>query len=231
MATCSFDIETDGVDNPAITCAATIVTNHDTGATHTRTWHSKLGELMSERRIAEMVQYLYSLHVAGVRLVTFNGASFDFRVVHNNLPPESESLRCRVREMAMDHVDIMYAFVCDNGHFASMQSFSEATGASKTGKGSDAIDNWLGDGATAETQRGVLDYCRNDVVCLEKLYKRVTESDSINRVTKSGKTQVWNHGRLTTVAECVARFNSNPPDNAWMRNPPDPNTMIEWAAQ
>ena len=116
-----------------------------------------------------------------------------------------------------------------------MQSFLSAQedAISKSGTGQDAITNWCGDEATEKTQLGVLEYCRNDCRCLGYLYERFFKSDSIKRTTKSGKTQVWNHGGgVETVQVCLEKYLADPSiDTHWLRNPPDPAEKIAWVAK
>ena len=80
----AFDIETDGLFDgdtpPSITCCATrIVTS--AGDTHVRFFHSNYSEKMTVGDIADLIEYLYGMQLAGATIVTFNGAGFDFRVM------------------------------------------------------------------------------------------------------------------------------------------------------
>jgi hypothetical protein len=187
---------------------------------------------MSQRKLVEVVNYLHSLHVAGVPIVTFNGLGFDWRVICDNVGEDNLIIQTRVRDMARGHHDIMLKYTCEYGYFVSLQSFLDLSnsGLSTTGSGKDVITKWCGEQATHQSQLDVLDGCRNNIQCLSHVYSQLWNPEPIKRKTKSGNTQIWDHGgKVDTVQVCVEKFIANPLENSWLRNPPDPAQMMEWA--
>ena len=228
---CCLDIETTGLESPEITCIATLVVNPKKNQTHSRVWYKKLGEVMDNAGISILVDYIYSLHIGGIPIVTFNGAGFDLKVIHDCLAPEETVRQNYCKQIALEHHDVMLKFTCENGFFSSLQSFLDASDCkiSKTGKGEDAISAWMGPTATKTTQEGVLDYCKNDVLCLSHVYSQLWKPGPTKRKTKSGRIQEWNHDHELTVQICLEKYMANPPENSWMRNPPDVMFITEWA--
>lgn len=230
MAFVAFDIETDGLFEseipPSITCcAAHIVGDRE----HVRTFHSEYAPAMTPRDIAGVVEYLYALHIAGVTVVTFNGAGFDFRVVAAHLEHDADALE-KVKVLARQHVDLMFEFACRHGYYASMNSFSEGCGLTqKTGKGCDAIEAWSGETATLASRDGVLAYCANDVKCLAELYRHIVANGEAHRMTKAGNRRAAPFSKPpASVDEAVAIFESAPPDCSWMSDPPDVVGAVAW---
>ena len=229
---CCMDIETTGLEAPDITCAATLVVNQETGIEHCHAWHSGLGGTMTRPKLLDLVDYLYGLFVAGVPIVTFNGLGFDWRVICDQVGDDHPEAQSRVREMALGHHDVMFKFTCEHGYFASMQSFLDVSpsGITKTGTGADAITKWRGEGATRQTQLDVIEYCRNDVRCLSHVYLLLWRPEPMKRKTKRGSIQTWDHGgAIDSVQVCLEKFVASPLENSWLRNPPDPIQMAQWA--
>jgi len=230
MAHCSFDIETNGTEDPFVTCASTRL-EVPGRPPHTVLWHSSFGTQMNPASLAAMVEYLYALHVTGTPIVTFNGAGFDFRVVHDQLAAgkEPEAARLAVT-LALEHLDIMFQFTCEKGYYASMQSFLDGMGhTGKSMSGLEAIELWTGSSATLTTKRVVLDYCARDVECLSDLRNAIIETGGCHRVAKTSKRRtMWTVPTLHSVQDALLRREMRPPDTTWMDNPPDPHTMIGW---
>lgn len=227
----AFDIETDGLfDNdtpPNITCCATRLVVAD--KVHTRTFHSDFAPAMTPRDIGEMVHYLFSLHLAGVTVVTFNGAGFDFKVVHAHVAHDP-GLAALTTRLAQEHVDIMFEFACTAGYYASMNSFCEGSKlAVKNGSGADAIGMWVGPSATETSRAAVLTYCANDVRCLAELYAHILGTGGAARVTKRGAVRnVSFHTPPLTVLAAAAAHRASPPQNNWMADPPDITGAVAW---
>ena len=228
MKHCAFDIETNGVDDPIVTCAATQLCYGD-NENHTIVWHSNYSSAMQSRDLECLIEYLYALHLVKIPTITFNGLAFDFKVVHDNINEGSKArLLCRL--LARNHIDIMYQFSCHHGYFASMQSFMLGMRhPGKSGNGKDAIDMWCGDSANLQTKKAVLDYCRTDVKCLSELTLHIAEHNMCARVSKSDHRSTWHLSDGLQVAhECHLHLCAHPPNTKWMKDPPDIKTMIRW---
>ena len=228
----AFDIETDGLFEgdtpPNITCCAThFVQAEDVVC---KVFHSNYAPAMTADDIAAVVEYLCELEGRGAKVVTFNGAGFDFKVVAAHVR-ELPDVFAKVKMLAKSHTDLMFEFACRHGYYASMSSFCKGSELTqKSGDGADAIEAWMGETATQETRDGVLSYCLNDVKCLADLYAFVLAHGYAYRITKT-----TNRKRPAVFAEppmsvekCVAYFICNPPDCGWMQDPPNILAAVEW---
>lgn len=209
---CFFDIETTGLDDTAkITCAATM-----TGK-ETIKWHSDYSATMGREDVISLIDYLWEQN----EIVTFNGASFDFKILYFNSGDE------RVFELASSHIDICLCFGAEKGYFTSLNSFMlgcEIPG--KNGSGGDAIMAWLK--GTKDEKEAILDYCVNDVRCLRDLYARMVERPKrVFRQTKTGRRQRW-FPKLCSVALALQRYKLKPPDTSWMKTPPRIGSVLSW---
>ena len=92
--------------------------------------------IMSKEALGGLVDLLTTL--SGI--VTFNGAGYDFKVLHlallkNKMTEQAEA----IRKLAVGnlHVDIMFDFTAISGYYSSMDSFATASveGCSKSNTG------------------------------------------------------------------------------------------------
>ncbi|WP_341246870.1 ribonuclease H-like domain-containing protein [Nereida ignava] len=228
----AFDIETSGLFDgdvpPDVTCCAVRI---EASATpHIRLFHSNWAAAMTTDDLADLVEYLYALHLAGVTIVTFNGAGFDFKVLWAHLCGVP-SLCTMLRELVQGHADLMFEFASRHGYYTSMQSLSLGTGLpGKTGDGGDAIGMWCGAAATATTRAAVLAYCANDVRCLAELYRHICANGTATRITKAGNHRVCEFSSPPdTVDAAAARWRRSEVDLSWMTDPPQILEAVAWA--
>lgn len=161
-----FDIETTGLDivKSNFTCGVTIC--NDT----TRTFDDPVA----------MASYLTSLP-SSVTPVTFNGLAFDYpflaqKVRTRNADSPLHSLLAA--HATANHIDIMYAFLCNHGYFASMQSFATPMGLAKSWSGKEA--------ATSTDAAAIAAYCAQDVRVLKAVHERSLSQGLLQRVTARG---------------------------------------------
>lgn len=206
-----FDLETTGVGpSGKITCAATSTRDSTT------TWHSGHGNLLT----AADGQRLADALVAAPRVYTFNGAAFDLRKLYELTQDE------RLRDLALQHCDLMVDFASDSRYYTSMESLASPTlGTGKSNTGAWAATAWFTDEAAA-----VLDYCAQDTVVLRDLCDRAERWGKLSRRSKAGKVSEWVlpslDGTIRTVA--TALTNQMPPPT-WMKTAPLPLPDVGWA--
>ena len=204
-----LDCETTGVDVSAkITCVAIT-----TDAGHTTTWHSGHAELMSEDVASTVVDHIMELLEAGAILYTFNGAAFDLKLLW------MLSKRDELKQIALQHRDLLVDFVANTRYYSSMNSFAVPTlGAAeaKTNNGAWAVTAWF-DGQAAE----VLQYCIDDTVVLKRLVQHIRKYGALKRLTKAGKESVWVLPTLNGTVRSVDNALANSCDvPGWMNDPP-----------
>lgn len=217
-----FDLETTGLDEDShITCGVIAYSGGDT-----EWYHSGYGRPMSAGIGRQMLDALS----AADRVVSFNGAQFDFKCLWRLTGDE------RAKTLAKSHVDLILMFAYKHGFFTSMNSFATGTfhgEVSKSNTGGWAATAWASGGKTAEE---VVEYCEQDTIVLMKLYERLLATGGLTRQTKAGKNRPFVAG--TTAAElgissadAIAAYVANPPNVSWMTgDPPDIAGVLTWAA-
>tara|TARA_E500000178_G_scaffold255883_1_gene252417 strand:- start:99 stop:761 length:663 start_codon:yes stop_codon:yes gene_type:complete len=215
-----FDCETTGVsDDAKITCAVVLT------PTKTMVFHSGYGKPMTKTVGLKLVEFLRSCD----RVITYNGASFDFKKLHQLTQDD----RCKA--LAKEHFDIMLQFTSESGFYSSMESFAGATfgkGQGKSNTGAWAATAWFTSSSEAEK---VIDYCESDCKVLRNLYNHGLVHGCILRKTRSNKINPWviatsNETPIYKSAlDCLQRWQSNRPNTSWMTDPPDLQQTLGWA--
>ena len=174
MDYCFFDLESTGLlPDGRVTCA---VTQHGDDV---RTWCSKSKDenkyqLMTEETANELVEYLYEFS-EGKRVVTFNGAAFDFKMLFLHL---NDQMMCeKLKTIAMNHFDMHLACIDSAGHRMGLNGIVKATlgqDESKSGSGLDAIKWW-----DEEKYDLLFSYCAKDVLLLKLVWQYAAENNII----------------------------------------------------
>lgn len=214
-----FDCETTGVtDDAKITCAVVLTPSKSF------VFHSGYGKTMTKDIGNKLVEFLTSCD----RVVTYNGASFDFKKLYQLTGNE------RCKELAKNHFDIMLQFFSDSGYFSSMDSFAGATlgaGEGKSNTGSWAANAWFSGSQDAEN---VISYCEKDCMVLRSLYQHGLVHGCILRKTRGNKLQPWviatdnTSSVYKTAEECIHKWRADRPDTGWMTDPPDMEQTLRW---
>lgn len=206
-----FDLETTGVDADTcdFTCGVLVADN---------------GPVIFYTAV-EMVTFMQS-HPEFL-YVTFNGLSFDFRVLAAQCVKAGKpALATFVAETAISdkHVDIMFAFTVEHGYFASMDSFAVQLGFKKS---------WNGAEAAASTDlKAIVAYCTTDVDVLKKIHKAAVELGYLLRASKMGRLLAWvlPHDGPLSVPKVLVNLTAAKPDQSWMTTPPKlPGGQMKWA--
>jgi hypothetical protein len=234
MRLASFDIEIasvipDQVQDWAkqkglgISCAAVAVSDSD----NIRYWSGNPRLTMNDAQI--LVRTLFDLTEAGYSIVTWNGCSFDFRIL-----AEASGLLEETSQLALQHIDMMLMVTFTKGWFLSLQKALDGAGLPGKLKAVQLSDGTViseMDGSKAPSlwaageHDAVLTYLKQDVQQELQLAQAIISSGRISWISNSGKPQYVNTPRLLTVCEC---FDIPEPDTSWMTNPPSRNRFIEW---
>ncbi len=104
-----------------IACAATLCSD----AKEPIVWYGKSpsgkpGPQMSNDDCKELVTYLVRMAADGYTIVTWNGLGFDFDVLS-----EESTLADECKELALNHVDLMFHIFCDRGFPVSLAKAAE----------------------------------------------------------------------------------------------------------
>jgi hypothetical protein len=233
MRTIAFDLETARILPPdssdllshmplGIACAAIAFSDRET-----EFWHAR--PQLDAEQCRQLVRRLQALVRSGYRLVTWNGCSFDFRVLAHE-----SSLFAECGEIALNHVDLMAYVTFSKGYPIKLDKALAGAGLGvkihavtlEDGRvvdpsGANAPILW----AQGQTE-AVLAYQRQDVEALLKLAQRVVQTQRIQWTSTAGREMVLSLRRLLTMREC---FELPAPDTSWMTRPPlTRHGFVEW---
>lgn len=233
MKFCAFDIE---IVKPipegcrdwkelrplGISCAATMCSGDEQP---TLWFHGKYDEPleggMSREEVVELVDYLAGLHAMGYTITTWNGLGFDFDIL-----AEESGMFDSCRDLALNHVDMMFHFLCIKGHPLGLDAAAKGIGL--TGKiegmhGDLAPDMWA---KSVEDRRKVLEYVGQDARTTLEIAEQVQQTGVIGWTSKSsGRYNTCRIGSWLPVIEAV---NLPLPDTSWMSNPMLRGTPLAW---
>jgi hypothetical protein len=211
---------------------------------------SLLPEKMTGDVIEDLVNYLWSFHRLGNHIVTFNGLGFDFDVLAEECVHDWAKFRCA--EMAMNHIDIGFAMLCDKGYMIGLDTMAHGLGVGgKTegmhgdlapllwnGLSSDTPDKARQAIATLGVEPGTrvaqalcLEYVAQDAKLTADVYEGLLEKRSLTWITKKGTTSYYpwvprvHDGRLLTVAEALE---TPEPDTSWMSSKRERSSFYKW---
>jgi len=227
----AFDIETakdvPGVDfdwrphRPlGISCAAALRCDDEKPIL----WHGKIADgtpakRMSQAEASSLVHDLAKLVADGYTLLTWNGLGFDFDV----LGEESGSLD-ECRELALDHVDMMFHVFCDRGFPVALDKAAQALGIPGKPPG---MSGWLAPKLWAQGRhQDVLDYVAQDVRIALQIARTCDQRRRFQWTTRRGTTSSMDLRRgWLTVREAVRLPE---PDTSWMSSPIPRRQFTQW---
>jgi RNase_H superfamily len=173
---------------------------------------------MQKQDVAAFINFLLEQTTAGYTLLSFNGLGFDFDV----LAEESGRLD-DCRQLAFDHVDVMFHVFCTQGYPVGLGAAAQAIGQAK----SQDVDGELAPQMWQDGQRQkVLDYVAQDCKVTLNVASQAESKHRFSWVTKKGGTSGFALPRgWLTVREAMAL---PLPDTGWMDKPLQRSRFTQW---
>lgn len=221
MAPIFFDAETTGLfPDGRITC---IVTEHDS---RTKVWATP-GEtessyaIMDDACILELVTFMEEHGDAGREVVSYNGSSFDFKMLAHQA--KDPALKDRIKTIALNHCDLHLACMIERGHRIKLDGLAKASlGSAKTGSGLDAIKYW-----NAKEYKKLFEYCQQDVELLRDLYNLAENGDVLRFESANGN--VFDVDLKAVIGMTANEVSKQPPKvQDWMRTAPCFDKVFDW---
>ena len=100
-----------------ISCAATLLADSN----ELVLWHG--ADTMNQEQAGELVHYLATRVENGYTIVTWNGLSFDFDIL-----AEESGMLAECRNLAVDHVDMMFHVLCRLGFGVGLDAAARGMG-------------------------------------------------------------------------------------------------------
>lgn len=221
----AFDCEGTGVsDTDTLTCIVATIRHHEHDTTET--FHS--GATLSSETACAFVDRMwqeYTNHDATI--LSYNGIGYDFKKIAVLLADFPDRLQ-RLKQMAMDSVDIMLDFTTEHGYYTSLQSFLNGCNlAGKTQSGAWAATAWEKEPDT------VLAYCTQDVAALLALWEYRVARGYLFRLSKRGSKNKWvpQAPVFRKAQACIFAFEQDPVVPDWMASPPDIPSTWRWLVE
>lgn len=162
---------------------------------------------MRKSEVCELVYYLeWITKHGGYKIVTFNGAGFDFECL-----AEESGMVDECKELALNHIDLFLQIFCQLGYGPGLDRLAKGMGLGEKPQGINgaaAPQMWL-DGRYQE----VLDYCAGDVRLTMALALEIKRLGAVQWTSKAGKSTGSQMLELMIVKESLQLPE---PDTAWM---------------
>lgn len=207
-----------------ISCAAIAFSDQE----DVKFWRAR-GSL-SREKCQKMVRQFEEYAEQGYVFLTWNGLSFDFKI----LAQESGMFDECAHLALYHHVDMMLFVTFVKGWYLGLQTALE--GAGLEGKLKEVILNdgtllYDMEGAKAPSlwaqgeYKAVLAYLEEDVLQPLQLIRDIEHTKSIRWISKKGNQQKCRVPHILKAYEC---FNTPHPDTSWMDDPPTRKKFVEW---
>ncbi len=202
-----------------ISCAATLESDGSSRIWYGLEANGSIADKMARDEVVQLVRYLESMASSGKRILTWNGAGFDFSVL-----AEESGLPEICRGLAYRHVDMMFHLFCLKGFPLGLDK--AAKGLRLPGKiaaigGANAPRFWL-EGRHQE----VMEYALQDARTTLNVGIEVEKRHSLSWISGTGNRQfvTFPNGWLT-VGEALRL---PLPDTPWMTNPWPRSKFTDW---
>lgn len=195
-----------------ITCAAIYAPTFET------TWGGR--PQLNKMRCQNVVEELQFLtEDCNYKIITWNGLGFDFDIL-----AEESGLHYECKELALNHIDMMFHFFCVRGHALGLDK--AARGAGLEGK-TEGMSGALAPDLRAQGEYDkVLEYLRQDVkTTLDLALEVEARGGEVHWISSAGKPQVCELGKWLTVKEAMEL---SEPDTSWMTNPWPREMFYRW---
>jgi len=196
-----------------IACAATLLSDSEDVVL----WAGK--DKMTQQEVAEVVEYLVAKVGQGYTILTWNGLAFDLDIL-----AEESGLMAECKQLALNHVDMMFHVVCKRGYGVSLDAAAKGMSlAGKTMNGANAPILW------AEGKRHeVLQYVGQDVRTTMEVATACEALGKFRWIAKSGNLRTM---RLPNGWLTVDEAQHLPVPNTWWMTDPWPRErFLEWVS-
>jgi hypothetical protein len=153
----------------------------------------------------------------GFTILTWNGLGFDFELL-----AEESGMFEECKELALNHVDMMFHFFCSKGYALGLDAASKGMGLAGKPEGmtgAKAPELWPTD------PHKILAYCSLDTKNTLDLANAVDQCGYLEWTARSGRQNVWDCSRWLTVKEAMALTE---PDTSWMSDPWTRSKFYGW---
>jgi hypothetical protein len=203
-----------------ITCAATAQSD----LLEPMIWFSKNPEgipapRMSRQDCLSLLDYLWRMAGKGYTLLTWNGLKFDFDV----LSEESGDFE-RCKDLALNHVDMMFHVFCDRGFPVALDKAAKALGI--PGKPSGISGSLVPQLWAQGRHQEVMDYVAQDARITLQVAHACDKTRSFSWITKKGSVGSMELRRGWLPVKEALRLPE--PDTSWMDDPMPRERFIEW---
>ena len=176
-------------------------------------------EQMSPAEARDLVHGLAKLTTEGYTLLTWNGLGFDFDVL-----AEESGCRDECKELALNHVDMMFHVFCDRGFPVGLDRAAQALGIPGKPEGMSGL---LAPQLWAQGRyQEVLDYVAQDVRIALQIARVCEQRRRFPWTTQRGKVSLMDLPRgWLTVREAIGL---PPPDTSWMDHAIPRHAFTNW---
>lgn len=232
MDLCSFDVEIakeipenakdwDKHRPLGISCAATICSDDVSPVLWFDGQYSdgkRHGPQMTKGGCQDLVRYLEAQIARGYTPLTFNGLGFDFKIL-----AEESGLAEECKELALNHIDMMF-------HFFALRGFAIGLDSACKGMGLPGKPEGMHGGLAPEMwakgmYKEVLDYVASDVEQPLELAELVENRGRLTWITRRGSSASVHIEKWLTVREALELPE---PDTGWMDDPWPRSKFTAW---
>jgi hypothetical protein len=228
----AFDIETAAVLSEeqfqnrerhrplGITCVAAQASD----ATEPTVWDARqagggTSERMTSAQLAEFVEYLRRMSAQGYTLLTWNGTGFDWDIL-----AEGSGCLATCRELATNHVDMMFHVFCELGYPVALEKAAQGHGIAGKPQG---MAGFLAPQMWAQGRhQQVIDYVAQDVRITLEVAHASEARRSFRWMTRKGTKSSMPLPNGWLSVESALRLPE--PDTSWMADPIPRARFTKW---
>jgi hypothetical protein len=187
-------------------------------------WHGKKAngepaERISKAGARKLVQQLLEFVESGYTILTWNGLGFDFDILG-----EESGSRDECKQLALNHVDMMFHVFCDRGFPVALDKAAQALGVPGKLAGMSGLRAprlWA-----QGRHKDVLDYVKQDVRIALEVATKCEDQRRFEWITRKGTSSTMNLGRGWLIVRDALRLPE--PDTSWMDSPIPRQDFIHW---
>jgi len=157
------------------------------------------GDFMSEKTVEAFVETLLALARNGYTLVTWGGASSDWKMLYRECP----KLGTTIKSLALHSIDIPMCSAMSMGTMMGLNACCKALGLQL--KDSDASAKVPELWASLAKRNDILQHVSNDAFATMAILGHIIQNRSLPWITLKGTYKVWQHIHLISVRECLQK--------------------------